>query len=221
MFHQDNCPPDESVQHSLRIVRAPAKGDAKFICTSRQILGTRNHYFGGKTSPCIIGKCEACDAGLPWRWAGYFGVWHPPTNEHMVCEIPAAAGKKFAQFKEDHGVMRGSRVTLFRAGTRPNGRVLINIIAEDQYNRAMPDELDIQSFLCHLWNIAVERTARSPERGGSVNLTPVNFDSQNRIAKINAALNDPTKIAEAKAELERMIERNKANENGAHSAPID
>lgn len=203
MFYREDVPADESVNNSLRILRAPAKGNATFLITSTKVLGTRNHFYGGKTVPCMLGECEPCRQGLPWRWAGYFGIWHPPTNEHAVCEVPAAAGKKIAQYREEHGIVRGVKITLFRAGNRVNGRVLVNLAASDASKVNMPKELDLEVFLCNLWNIALENTGRSPERGGAEQLSPCNFSG-----RMKEAIKEPAKDKDqAEADLVHLVAR--------------
>lgn len=212
MFRREDTPADASVNNSLRIIRAPSKGNASFLITSREIVGTRNHFYGGKTAPCVMGECEPCRQGLPWRWAGYFGIWHPPTNEHAVCEVPAAAGKKIGEFLKEHGYLRGVKVTLFRAGNRTNGRVLANLAATDTNKDHMPNALDIETFLCHLWNIPIERTGMNPDRGGAHNLQAVNFDGRTPPAERNA----PSAKQVAEQELAIMIAKKQA-ENGEYA----
>ena len=213
MFVREDTPADATVNNSLRILRAPTKGTQSYLITSREIVGTRNHFYGGKTSPCLLGDCEPCRQGMPWRWAGYFGIWCPPTNEHAVCEVPAAAGKKIGEYLREHGYLRGVKISLFRAGNRPNGRVLANLSAEDKDKHNMPKALDIETFLCHLWNIPLSRTGSVPERGGAQHLAPTNFDGKLEQARADAQ--SPKEYAEAR--LAHLIdEQRKELELHAH-----
>lgn len=175
MFFQDPMPPKDTANNSLRIVRAPARGATSWIISSTKIVGTRNHFYNGRTCPCVAGDCPPCNAGMPWRWAGYLSVWNPTSNERAVLELPAAAGQAVHDFIKGHGYLRKALIGLTRAGNRSNGRVLATLKPWDAAGREVPDGIDIVKYLCNLWGIALDSTAEGTGRYNGSTAMPVQF----------------------------------------------
>ena len=178
MFHTEEKPPEQPRENSMRLIRAPSKGELKVCITTPKIVGTRNHFFGGRTSPCMLGQCEACEAGTPWRWTAYLAAITMGANEHVIIEVPAAAAKTIADYREENGSLRGTKMTLFRIGNRPNGRVMVHLAPANLGQTTLPRQPDVVAFLCHLWNVPIAANDAPPERGTMTELRPTNFAGQ-------------------------------------------
>jgi len=175
MLHTENRPPEASQEFAQQIVRAPATGELHWVILSKDLIGVRTHYLNRRTQPCDLGFCSECERGLPWRWHAYLSVWNPKTNHRAVLELPAAASSTVGEFADARGTLRGSKLTCWRLGSKTNGRVQVKVIEWQSGGSVIPDAIDIERFLCHLWNVAFEKTARAGERPGQSRLATVNF----------------------------------------------
>ncbi len=114
---------EEAKDFAQQIVRAPSKGETAWVIASRNLVGVRNHFYGGRTQPCDLGSCKMCEAGHPWRWHAYLSVWNPKRNMRAILEMPAAAAATIAERFEVNGTLRGQKIQVWRLGETKNGRV--------------------------------------------------------------------------------------------------
>lgn len=148
--------PRESRQRSLPVIRTPARAKLHACITSNKLIGCNTHFWGGHTVPCTKPACEACDAGVVYRWHGYVSGIVKGTHEHILMEFTAQACDVFDAFTEKHGSIRGAEIIASRRPASHNGRVMISIRPADLTNVVLPEGPDLREQLCHLWNIPLE-----------------------------------------------------------------
>ena len=152
-----NAPPETPDGPGLRIVRTPAASTLCAIATSPDVQGCPTHFFQRRTVPCEDSACEACAAGVGWRWHGWFGCILSGTLEHVLFEITAQAYEPLKPYIQQHGTLRGCQFTARRNSTRNNARVLISCKPADLAKIQLPPAPDVIRQLSHIWGIPYEQ----------------------------------------------------------------
>lgn len=141
----------------MPIMRTPTKKSIEAIITCNKVVGTNTHWYGGRTIPCEIPKCEACDKGVSWKWHGYVSAVTPKDNDHFLFEMTAAAHDAIKVYKKNQPDLRGCFFKASRPSSRVNGRILIRTKKWESNLELLPDPPDIAAILCHIWNVEPNR----------------------------------------------------------------
>lgn len=149
----DNGPPKGLGRSGLRLIRTPAARPVTGYVLSNNLLGCRTHYVGNRTVPCESPSCDACEAGVPWRWHGYLALQLSATTEVVILEITAQAATVFQEYYERHGTLHGAAIKATRLNNRPNGRVIIHAKPADLAKINLPNCPNVAKLLCHIWNV--------------------------------------------------------------------
>jgi len=145
--------PDQPRGYGLEIIRTPQNKPLVAIATSRNLIGCQTHWWKGRTLPCERPNCEACSAGMPWRWHAYLAVWLPATAEHRLFETTAAASDSFAAYRSRYGTLRGCKFRATRTSTSKTGRIKIETCPANLEQLRIPEEPDLVKVLSVLWNL--------------------------------------------------------------------
>jgi len=155
MLELQSTPPPDPNGQPLPIRRTPAKGAIVGVVTSKTLLGTSTHYYGGRTVPCTHETCEPCRDGTPYRWHAYLSAYDLQKKLHYLFECTAAAAASFVKYASEHETLRGCVFQAKRSSTRMNARVEIECHVYTGAERELPPPADLVSALARLWNIPI------------------------------------------------------------------
>ena len=166
---------------ALPIKRTPAFKKLTAVVTTENLIGTMTHYFKGRTKPCELPDCEACRAGIPYRWHAYLAAEEVSTALHFIFETTAMGAEGFIDYRKAHGTIRGCLFEAARWKQRPNGRILLRMKPADLGQRRLPQGPDLIKCLSILWDLpsndlhttigtpehAMPGLTQSPDKGNS------------------------------------------------------
>lgn len=137
----------------------PCEGSGCRLCADdkKSILNTKGkrvHLIGKQEIECDGPPCEACHAGMPYRWHAYQSVYVRDTALHAIFECTAQAAEHFTEYREAHGSLRGCMFEARRYNSRPNGRILIRCKPADLAGIILPKPPDLIKCLGILWGFA-------------------------------------------------------------------
>ena len=146
--------PTDPRGYGLPLVRTPALGQLKAIVTSNGLIGCDTHFWGGHTVPCDGPECDACQNGVAYRWHGYLSAYNPETQLHFIFECTAQAASKFAEYSDEHKILRGCLFAAYRWKHTRNGRVIIKCIPGPLISAALPEPPDLPSVMSIVWRLS-------------------------------------------------------------------
>jgi hypothetical protein len=158
-----NTPPANTHGHGIQIERVPAGRPYKALSISPDVIGTRTHFWGGRTMPCESPDCKACAAAVPWRWHSYHAVIHDRSAELFLLELTAQATERLIAYRSAHGTLRGCMIRAHRANYARNSRIHIDCQPTDLTNIIMPPAPDLIHALAVMWHLplpALQPTGR-------------------------------------------------------------
>lgn len=135
------------------ILRTPAFKPLTAVITSEDLVGTYTHFWKGRTMPCEHELCEACKAGIPYRWHAYVSAWTQATGLHFIFESTAQAAETLTDYRDAFGTLRGCVFFAQRMNQKANGRVLIKTKPLDLKTNSIPDPPDLIRCLSIIWNL--------------------------------------------------------------------
>jgi len=148
-------PPLDPRGPSFQIVRTPTGKPLIGIITSESLVGTYTHFYKRRTIPCErSGQCEACLAGIPFRWHAYLSAYLQ-NRAHVLFECTAQAAERFVEYRQAHGTTRGCRFTASRMNYAPNARVIITCKPANLTDIILPQPPDIIKVLAILWDFPI------------------------------------------------------------------
>lgn len=148
-----SSPDPNERKHLLAILRTPTKGNLQGVITCSKVQGTNTHWYGGRTIPCAVQECEACDKGVSWRWHGYVSAFELKNNRHFLFEFTSTAHDAFALYLLKNKDLRGCFFKASRNAARANGRVTIMTKKWEESMNTLPKEPEVIRILCHIWNL--------------------------------------------------------------------
>jgi len=157
-----SAPPKDRSNLALRIVRTPPIATLSAIVTCPGLIGCSTHFVNNRTQPCDgQGKCEWCDAGHSWRWHGYVSCVLTTSLEHCLFEMTATASDTFTNFYALKQTLIGCHFQARRPSGRHNGRVVIACKATDPQRTILPEPVNVQKILSHIWGIPYDGLAQT------------------------------------------------------------
>ena len=151
MVHWQNRPDEESGVSNYQIVRTPQGKEVQAIVLSEQLVGTKLHYWRGRSVPCSGPDCEACKGGNVARWKGYVLITNRACSQVYIFEFTQRAFDAFDRFFTEKGTLRGAIMTAKRLGKRPNSPLSITFEAGRHDEDLLPPEEDIAQMLSRMW----------------------------------------------------------------------
>lgn len=148
-----NTPPKDSHGVALPILRTPPSGKIRAVVTSEDLIGTNTHFWGGHTVPCGALECDACRAGIPYRWHAYLTAFQPNKPLHFLYECTAAAAKVFVAYRRDHQTLRGCVFEAYRWRGARNGRIMLRCEPNPNTSLHLPPPPVIEDVLAVLWQL--------------------------------------------------------------------
>lgn len=145
--------PDDPRGQGLPLVRTPAGRSLLAIVTSPDLIGCDTHFWGGHTVPCTKPDCEACQAGIAYRWHAYLSAFNPHDGLHFIFEITAQAAEKFAEYRAEHRTLRGCQFEAYRWKQRKNGRVMLKLVPSAMPSAALPNAPDLRRVMAIIWRL--------------------------------------------------------------------
>jgi len=158
MLQFQSQPPMESTKSAFRLLRTPTRGKLELYITSPDLIGCWTHFWTGRTVPCTGPDCEACQAGSSSRWHGYVAAVDVKTSEPVVFETTANAAEQLASYRTKNATLRGCHCLASRTSPRPNARVRLLMKPLDLAHTNLPQPMNLQAALCHIWGIPVTET---------------------------------------------------------------
>lgn len=146
-------PDQDCTRENYRIYRTPAGKEVQLLCLSSQFLGTKLHYWKGRSTPCTGAKCEPCENGQKPRWKGYVQAYHPPTKTIVIFEFTERGWQAFHEATVKHGHLRGLRFTAARLNRKPNGPIQITFDELREESPHLPKHGRLAEMLERIWEI--------------------------------------------------------------------
>lgn len=145
--------PSDPRGNSLPLMRCPSNRSIEGIITCEDLVGTRTHYYRGRTIPCDDAECPACSDGFPWRWHAYVSVYSPRSQRTVLFEMTARCAETLVTYRKAYSTLRGCHLIAKRANTSPNSRVNLQTKQADLQSIALPASPNILEALSIIWNI--------------------------------------------------------------------
>lgn len=188
MFQFQKSPPADPRGNSLPLMRTPTNKPIQGIVTSSEMVGTRTHYYRGRTIPCDDTDCPACTDGIPWRWHGYVSVYSPGSHKTVLFELTAKAAEPLTQYFAAYGTLRGCEIIAKRANMSPNSRVLLQTKPADLEKITLPAEPNLLEALSIIWNIELTAIAIDGTNKGNPSIA-ITEDRDLKLNRIRKTLN--------------------------------
>lgn len=153
MLHFQNEPPADPRGNNLTLMRCPPNKPIQGIITCQDLIGTRTHFFHGRTVPCDDSDCPACEVGVSWRWHGYVSLFCVRTSQTILFEFTARAAEPLTQYRKAYGSLRGCLMNASRSNAAGNSRVTIRTKPADLEAITLPKEPNLLEALSIIWNI--------------------------------------------------------------------
>lgn len=147
--------PDDPRGQGLPLVRTPAARSLVAIVTSDNLIGCETHFWGGHTVPCDGPECEACQAGIAYRWHAYLAAFNPADRLHFVFECTAQAAARFKEYRLEHGTLRCCQFEAYRWKRAKNGRVIIKCDRSNLAPAALPNAPDLPKVMAVIWRLPI------------------------------------------------------------------
>jgi len=146
-------PPADPRGQALELKRCPPGSVLAGIITCTDVVGCPTHFWGGRTVPCEEENCEACQAGIGWRWHGYISAFHTIAKEHFLFEMTARCVEPLTEYRLANPTLRGCSFLAQRPSGKVNGRVFLKTKTVDLESVTLPPSPDLTNVLAMIWNL--------------------------------------------------------------------
>lgn len=144
-------PDPDHLHHNYQITRCSPNGSIKGIVLSDSLVGTKLHYYRGRSIPCTTTECAACESGQTPRWKGYFYLFDPKSRRIEIPEITERCFTPLDAYYTEHGTLRGGRVTIRRTKPKKNGPLEL-WFGEGNFQTAdLPNPENLREVLLRMW----------------------------------------------------------------------
>jgi len=163
-----NAVPTDPRGQGLPLLRTPAGRTLTAVVTSTDLIGCNTHFWGGHTMPCEAPECEACQAGVAYRWHGYLAAFNPADQLHFIFEMTAQAAQTFINYRNEHKTIRCCQFQAYRWQQKRNGRVILKCEPSAIVPSALPRAPDLGKIMAIIWRLPIPNvTIDGIERGVS------------------------------------------------------
>ena len=145
--------PTERKHMGFDLKRTPADKPLQAIVTAEAMTVTNTHYWGGRTVPCEMPDCEACNASVPYRTHVYVSAFDPKTHVHLIFECTEHAARAFAEYITANSTLRGCYFSAARPKGTKNGQVVITTRPADLTRVSLPSPPDLVQALSVIWRL--------------------------------------------------------------------
>ena len=166
MPNWSNQVPADPRGQGLPLVRTPAGRSLRAIVTSDDLIGCDTHFWGGHTVPCTAPDCEACQAGISYRWHAYLSAYNPTDQLHFIFETTAQAAKTFAEYRAEQHSLRCCQFEAYRWKQRKNGRVIIKCERSAIQPSALPRAPHLTRVMAIIWRLPIPQVYNQGQQRG-------------------------------------------------------
>jgi len=145
--------PTERRHMGFDLKRTPADKPLLAIVTAEAMTVTNTHYWGGRTVPCEMPDCEACNAAVPYRTHVYVSAFCPKTHSHFIFECTEHAARAFAEYIAANSTLRGCYFSAARPKGSKNGKVCITTRPADLTRVSLPSPPNLVMALSVIWRL--------------------------------------------------------------------
>ena len=139
------------------IVCVDTRGPLRFRMLSEQIWGTELHHDGRSFFCTGRGKCVACAAGLPKRWAGWVPACSWDYRLSWVVKVSAGAHRQLTELRKVHPRLVGLPLTFKRALQRSNSAVLVSCAHPPEVSwDSLPPSFDPRGAVLNLHQVEAD-----------------------------------------------------------------
>jgi hypothetical protein len=133
--------------------RTPADKPLQAIVTAEALTITNTHFWGGRTVPCEMPDCEACNAAVPFRTHVYVSAFDPKTHSHFIFECTEHAARALAEYIAANKTLRGCYFSAARPKGSKNGKVCITTRPADLTRVSLPAPPNLILALSVIWRL--------------------------------------------------------------------
>lgn len=146
-------PDDKDRNFGWTIKRAGTDSVMKLVVLSSDIFGIRTHFFRGRTGPCLLSDCEACEHKQLSRWKGYLLAVDASDQQQCIFEFTPPAALKLDEAKKKYGTLRGLQVYVSRASKKPNAKVNVTVRGISVLGPQECPDYWVWPVLAHIWGL--------------------------------------------------------------------
>lgn len=158
-----DLPPVASRLPHLPLISAKPGRPVVGLVTCRRLRGVYTHFLGNRTQPCMKLNCEGCQKNLPHRWEGYVSLWTATPCKHVLVRLTEAAVNDMHGSAPDWTNIRGLHLSVERASSRANSRLLAKVSVYENNQVRLPEEPDLIAHLVLIWRLSGQTDGFSME----------------------------------------------------------
>lgn len=144
--------PSTAGDMDFELIRVKAKGRVSGICLSSDLLCREIHFWRGRSQPHLERECEPCMCGDRSLWKGWIYIFNPNTRTIKILEITKRAMVPLEVYFTEHRTLRGSIVTVMRAGELANGKLFAQVSPGTIDRQFLPKVPDLATLLERMWH---------------------------------------------------------------------
>lgn len=126
------------------------------VITCNTYLGVWTHFIGGRTLPCTAPTCPGCEAQRRKGWEAYLSIWTNKPSRHIIAALTPGAALQLTDAAPDPGQLRGNWITIRRHGSRPNGKLLVELQLVEVNVGCLPPPPDLKAHMYKIWGLDVD-----------------------------------------------------------------
>lgn len=192
------------------------------IISSNQLI-IDLHYYGGRSTPCRLEECPACNRKHLSRPYGYLLAVTNKTGDRVLFEYPELAAAQIELVEKERSSIRGLQLVTKRTAKRENAKVVFKFAGWYGGGADLPAEEPIWHACAHLFGLHVD--ARPKIKDAPIT-PPMGSPAYDDLVKASAGsddgdwLNASRHPAAGQAELvNNPVGRKIASRNGQHNKP--
>jgi len=153
-------PPTGSVRPFVQFLRPNSPQGFSAVILCREILVTRTHWKGGRTTPCTGDSCWCNEEGKAARIRAYCSCMLRANNATGILELTHGAAEQLNQLVTRGSELRGVCCHLRRRDKRPQSPVDVQLI-DWKSSAPLPAPIDPLPYLLKIWGLRLDLSFRS------------------------------------------------------------
>jgi hypothetical protein len=159
--------PMPEVEYGYVPILYPRAGQrVKLVATSTVLTSCMTHWIDDRTRPCYAPfvPCPGCSAGFARGWKGFLGGVCCYTSKIVIVMLTAHACRPWvSRLRGEAPGMRGYLLTVWHEGGGRAGKTRL-AFSESPHTGPLPDPLDVEAQLKHMWAVTAARTPLENDR---------------------------------------------------------
>jgi hypothetical protein len=153
MLRLSNRPPEDRKNQAWPLLRVPTTATLKAAILQPTVIGVVTHFYGGRTLPCQVENCKACQDDAPTSWHSYTACQRAKDHDLFLLELTAAASEALFMYEAANPSLRGCLITCSRPKQIPNGRIVLRTEPLDLSKISLPEPPNVVALLCKIWRL--------------------------------------------------------------------